>query len=168
MLYSLFKTYLQYTELAMKLLDPVITTIKNLLSPKHIRYVDPVTYTVTVDKYTEWYSNGKRHKVDGPAVIHEDGHTEWWLNGQHHRTDGPAVIYADGTQLWYLHGQLHRTDGPAMVYPEGSKYWLLNDQLHRTDGPAIEWADGTRQWWVNDIQVDELTALAFKYSQDNQ
>lgn len=129
----------------MKLLNTVITTIKNLLSSKHIRYVDPVTYIVTVDKYTEWYSTGKRHKVDGPAVIHEDGHTEWWLNGQLHRTDGPAVIYADGTQLWYLHGQ-----------------------LHRTDGPAIEWADGVQEWWVNDIQVDELTVLSFKYSQDNQ
>lgn len=29
----------------------------------------------------EYFVNGKRHRVDGPAVEHEDGHKEWFING---------------------------------------------------------------------------------------
>jgi len=46
---------------------------------------------------------------------------DWYLNGQRHRIDGPAWrqwrVVAGYTVLtleaWYLNGQLHRIDGPA-------------------------------------------------------
>jgi hypothetical protein len=28
----------------------------------------------------EYYQNGKRHRIDGPAVIYSDGRTEYWIN----------------------------------------------------------------------------------------
>jgi hypothetical protein len=41
-----------------------------------------------------YWSNGKIHRSDGPAVIHEDGTQEWWKKGIRHRLDGPAIFNA--------------------------------------------------------------------------
>ena len=32
------------------------------------------------DGNKEWYLNGKRHRVDGPAIEGANGNKEWWLN----------------------------------------------------------------------------------------
>ena len=77
------------------------------------------------------------------------GHQEWYVNGQRHRLDGPALIYANGHQAWYVNGQRHRLDGPADIWANGSQAWYVNDQLHRLDGPAVIYANGTQEWWVN-------------------
>ena len=34
-----------------------------------------------------------------------DGNKEWLLNGKRHRVDGPAVERADDTKAWYLNGK---------------------------------------------------------------
>jgi hypothetical protein len=41
------------------------------------------TYEVRIysDGSKEWYQNGKRHRLDGPAVESSDGSKEWWING---------------------------------------------------------------------------------------
>jgi len=31
--------------------------------------------------YKAWYLNGKRHRIDGPAIEYVDGSKEWWVNG---------------------------------------------------------------------------------------
>ena len=39
----------------------------------------------TVDEYgcQRWLlPNGRRHRVDGPAVTYADGCEEWWVDGQ--------------------------------------------------------------------------------------
>ena len=41
-----------------------------------------------------YWSNGKIHRTDGPAVIYEDGTEEWWKNGVRHRLNGPAISNA--------------------------------------------------------------------------
>lgn len=47
-------------------------------------------------------SEGKRHRLDGPAYI-SGNYQEWYKNGKLHREDGPAVI--DGKYLtWYVDG----------------------------------------------------------------
>ena len=38
---------------------------------------------------------------------------EYHFEGKRHRVDGPAVIYRDGSKYWYFEGQLHSLDGPA-------------------------------------------------------
>jgi hypothetical protein len=62
-------------------------------------------YTVKVyDDRTEWFQNGKRHRLDGPAIELANGHKEWWQNNERHRLGGPAVEFADGIKSWYIEG----------------------------------------------------------------
>ncbi len=42
---------------------------------------------------------GKLSRIEGPAVVWNDGSKYWCQNGEYHREDGPAVEYADG-QYW--------------------------------------------------------------------
>ena len=50
----------------------------------------------------------------------------WYLNGKRHRIDGPAIEWANGSKNWYLNGKYHRTDGPAIELVSGRKYWYIN------------------------------------------
>lgn len=84
-------------------------------------------------------------------------------SGQLHRLDGPAIIWNDGDKEWYINGKLHRTDGPAVEYPNGSKTWHQHGNLHRLDGPAIEWANGNRAWWINGNKLTEETFQIYKF-----
>ena len=112
------------------------------------------------------------HCIDGPAKIHADGLSkEWYVSGRRHRLDGPAVIIFDVDkygktsivrQEWWVHGKLHREDGPAIYAANNRGYcpviigsdirrllnidgyevtqssgWYKNGKLHREDGPAV-------------------------------
>jgi len=83
-------------------------------------------------------SNGKFHRLDGPAIEGHDGHKQWWANGLPHREDGPAIENTDGTKEWWVNGQHHREDGPAIEWADGTKEWFLNNK--RYPGPE-EWAE---------------------------
>ena len=37
--------------------------------------------------------------------INSFGTKYWYLNGKRHRIDGPAIEYVDGTKYWYLNGE---------------------------------------------------------------
>lgn len=65
-------------------------------------------------------------------MIHADGAESWWKNGKRHRVDGPAVIHPDGFRAWYIHGNLHRVDGPAMIWPNGSNAWYVENERIRS------------------------------------
>ena len=96
----------------------------------------------------EWYIDGRRHRVGGPAIVYSNGSEEWFKNGKPHRDDGPAVILSSsGLKEWYINGLLHREDGPAVIYGDGSIEWFFNGLLHREDGPAIENINGTEVWY---------------------
>ena len=90
----------------------------------------------------------------------------WFLNGKRHRVDGPAVEYANGTKYWLLNDKLHRVDGPASEYANGTKYWYNNGKLHRVDGPAIELANGETSYWINNEQIPQLNNKRV-YGKDN-
>ena len=64
-------------------------------------------YTVKVSDFGDkfWYQDGKRHRIDGPAVEDADGSKHWYQDGKLHRTDGPAVAWFDGIKRWYLNGK---------------------------------------------------------------
>lgn len=34
------------------------------------------------DNGLEWFKNGKRHRVDGPASTHDFFHDKWWVEGR--------------------------------------------------------------------------------------
>ena len=56
------------------------------------------------------------------------GNKAWRLNGKRHRVDGPAIEDADGSKYWYLNDKLHREDGPAIEGTKGYKRWYINDR----------------------------------------
>lgn len=49
--------------------------------------------SISNEEYEAWYSDGKLHRLDGPALTFKLGKKEWWVNGQRHREDGPAIEY---------------------------------------------------------------------------
>ena len=76
---------------------------------------------VVKDRYntTAYYLNGILHRVDGPAVIYDNGTTEWLVNGLRHRTDGPSIHRYNGDKFWYIYDKRHREDGPAVELIDG-------------------------------------------------
>lgn len=43
-----------------------------------------------------------------------------------HRLDGPAVVFDNGILLYYCNGLLHRADGPSCIYDNGTISWWLD------------------------------------------
>lgn len=68
--------------------------------------------------------------------------------GKLHRIHGPAVVHPGGVEFWFADGQLHRDGGPAEVHPGGIEYWYHRGDRHRTDGPAVVFSDGGMCWWL--------------------
>lgn len=88
-------------------------------------------------KFHRVYRNslGKLHCVNGPAIIRTFPYyfEEWWIDGKRHRVGGPAVTYDDGSEDWLQNGILHREDGPAIVrkslnpyYDSKGTYYIYN------------------------------------------
>jgi len=118
---------------------------------QHIKLTYPADYTGFVAEYPngskEWWLNGQRHRVDGPAREWADGSKQWWVNGKLHRVDGPAVEWADGTKNWYLNGNFIYALEPI------GDYILIEDGLPSD----VEWL-GKRV-----TQRKVLTATGFMY-----
>ena len=93
--------------------------------------------------------DGKRHRVDGPAVIWANGGEDWRQHGLLHRVGGPART-EPGYEEWWQDGKRHREDGPAFTYPDGTQVWWQHNRMHRDNGPAVTHPDGSLEWWVND------------------
>ncbi len=68
---------------------------------------------------------GKLHRLYGPAYIGVAyKFEEWFKDGVRHRIGGPAVSTSDG-QYWIVEGRLHRIDGPAVIKKGHPKeYWI--------------------------------------------
>ncbi len=88
-----------------------------------------IEYRVVVGtKKTSWYKPGSSilHRDDGPAVEHTNGDTEWFFDGKRHRIGGPAEE-CSRYKSWLIHGALHREDGAAIEYFDGDRSWYLDD-----------------------------------------
>lgn len=94
-----------------------------------------------------WYTNELCHRLDGPAIIHQDGAQFWFKNGRLHRDSGPAMIHSPNHQEWYYNGMLHRTDGPAVIIPDvKEQYWLHDRQL--TEYEAMFIIENNKVWFT--------------------
>jgi hypothetical protein len=102
-----------------------------------------------------WYQDDKRHRVDGPAIECANGTRIWYRDNKLHRVDGPAVEWVNGIREWYQEGKRHREDGPAIEWSDGSREWYQEGKLHRVDGPAVDWVDGTREWYRDGVFICE-------------
>ena len=88
------------------------------------------------------------------VTVYDDA-TIWHQNGKRHRLDGPAMEYVSGTKLWYKNGKLHRLDGPACHFYNGTECWYEDGKRHRLDGPAVERAFNVKQWFIDDLELTE-------------
>jgi hypothetical protein len=96
--------------------------------------------TLTGLEYTthEWRDGNNKyqlHRENGPAVIHPDGSYEWFLNGKRHRIGGPAVMlyekgqehygtYAPMSSYW-VHGFCYSEEEYYEFYPKPCRYEML-------------------------------------------
>ena len=113
------------------------------------------TQRLQYDHFTEYRLNGRRHRDDGPAFIHQEGLQKYYQCGKRHRRDGPAIIYSNGDLKWCLHGIKHRIGGPAFIHGvRGIEYWE-NGMLHRVDGPACEYSHGLCKWYFEGKLIRE-------------
>jgi hypothetical protein len=71
-------------------------------------------------------------------ICKSDFSIQYYLNDNLHRLDGPAVIQNNGTKYFLVNNKLHRTNGPAIEYENGYKEWYYEGKLHRLNGPAID------------------------------
>jgi len=87
--------------------------------------------------------------------VNDNGDKAWYQNGKRHRLDGPAIERSNGYKAWYQNGKCHRLDGPAIESSNGDKSWWRNDQIHRLDGPAVEYANGDKEWYIEGKELTE-------------
>jgi hypothetical protein len=87
--------------------------------------------TIKVDSYQEIPDNCT-------GLIEWDrGSKYWYVNGKRHRLDGPAVEYSNGDKAWYFENKLHRLDGPAWEGVNGYKsWWVEGVQVNKADHPT--------------------------------
>jgi hypothetical protein len=57
-----------------------------------------------------FFKNDKLHREDGHAVEYDSGAKLWYYEGKKHRIDGPAVEIPknypfDALKAWYFHGK---------------------------------------------------------------
>ena len=113
---------------------------------------------LTITKYNhriEYRLEGKLHQENElPAIEHIDGSKEWLINGKRHRLDGPALDFKCGYKAWWVNKLRHReNDLPAVELADGTLEWWVNGKLHRENGPAVIRANGSEEWWVEGKQV---------------
>ena len=53
-------------------------------------------------EFIDYY--GRLSRVYGAAVEYPNGDKEWWIDGKRHRLDGPAVIIGD-KKFWFFEGE---------------------------------------------------------------
>jgi hypothetical protein len=106
-----------------------------------ITHIFEPTKHVTSSKIIKWMLPRERlHREFKPAVIYPDGRKEWWLNGKRHRVGGPAVKHISNTFFiyeWWILGKLHRYNAPAVMTNKLEEWWY-DGKLHRLDGPATK------------------------------
>jgi len=59
------------------------------------------------------------HRVDGPAMVWDDGRKRWFQNGKIHRMDGPAIEWKNKHNEWWIDGEGIASingDSPLVIY----------------------------------------------------
>lgn len=60
-----------------------------------------------IEEYQAYYwldECQERHRLDGPAIVCDDGRKEWHVHDLLHRIDGPAIERADGVKEYWING----------------------------------------------------------------
>jgi len=78
------------------------------------------------------YKNGLLHSFnDEPAIVYAD-RSEWYSNGKLHRVGKPAICYVNGDCKYYKKNRLHSYDDlPAIKNTNGDCEWYIMDERVR-------------------------------------
>lgn len=67
-----------------------------------------VKYPNRIDYYND---SGDLHRDNGPAIEYDEGYKSWFLNGKRHRLDGPAVEGIEEKEnLYWINGAFYEKD----------------------------------------------------------
>ena len=63
-------------------------------------------YVISINRINRsWKVNNKLHREgDYPASEFTDGYKSWYKEGKRHRLNGPAVIYSSGAEAYWIDG----------------------------------------------------------------
>jgi len=82
-------------------------------------------------------------KLKDGHYIDSVGYEVWVQDGEYHRLDGPAIIYENGSRWWYNRGKIHREDGPAIIRGQSILWSFLGSTQVIMDTKEY-WLDGVR------------------------
>jgi hypothetical protein len=63
--------------------------------------------TSSSTKYTTYHYHGQPHRLNGPAILWNDGDLRWGQYGSYHRLNGPAHVDKNDGVRWYTRGRQH-------------------------------------------------------------
>jgi len=87
---------------------------------------------------------------------YEYGSLIYTYNQMFHRMNGPAVIGDDGTKSWHQYDLLHRDGDLPAIEHNNYKQWWYDGNLHRINGPAIVYNNSEyKEWWYNGKRYTE-------------
>jgi hypothetical protein len=96
-------------------------------------WITDVGERLAVPHKTGDYDHVMSSRVGGPTFRKQ---------GLLHRLDGPAVVWQDGTELHYVAGKLHREDAPAVHGgPGGDEWWTHGVRVVVVSFDDVEDAD---------------------------
>lgn len=112
-------------------------------------------------------------RTDGPAVISESEsglQEEWYFEGKRHRIDGPALVNSWVIEYW-VEGNLHRDGGPSVEYLEGDddgnglgqKLYHLNGVLVSKELAEAKDVDFNRDWFFREENVEIKREIIRKF-----
>jgi hypothetical protein len=95
--------------------------------------------------------DGLLHRLDGPAVVWDNGTTEWYVHGVKHRDVYPADIRG-ATFEWWKHGRMWRENGLPVSITEQKRGWriveLVNGNPDQVVWRTIPKTEGLPEGWL--------------------
>lgn len=73
--------------------------------------------------------NGKKHNINAPASLWNNGNIEWFLNGQRHCEIGPALIHPGRKVEWYLFDVMYTEEVFNHIIIKLNLYRKLNNNF---------------------------------------
>jgi len=72
------------------------------------------------------------HREGAAVITHADGSEEWWSNGRPHRLDGPAFCFPEepDNDTWYIHGKMIESSKVETWHDE-NEYSVPLDELEK-------------------------------------
>jgi hypothetical protein len=120
-------------------------------------YVEPKTPPFTnLGNWPDWWNWFGAYAIRNHTTRKLTDDVEYRnTEGKLHRLYGPAYISETyNVEAWYKDGNLHRLGGPAYVH-NLNMAWFVDGKLSRLDGPAVVGGGVPKQYWIDGIKFSK-------------